>query len=189
WRVEERIKTGKIDVDRIDKPAVRWLIRASPLPIRREEGMQWIDAGHRAAQSRSGFAEPRQRLEIADPGILAVPEGIKGRGQSERSCAAGDASIQEAGRRAYDETADVCRILRANGVVIPGRKRGQRNGQMAYRLAPNHDSADLGKALLRKLKMLRVPVLESDGEANGPVALVLRHRQSHPSRRSRCQQL
>src|SRR5262249_54854909 len=130
-RVKESVETGEVDVDGIDESTIRGLIWTGPVAIRREEVMQGIYSCEGTAQVCGDFAELRQGLEIADPEIPLVPQGIEVRGQSEQSGTASNTCAQEAGPRADDETARARRIFLQHQVVISRRKPGQRDGQMA----------------------------------------------------------
>src|SRR5262249_56430821 len=122
------------------------------LAIGRKQMMQRIDTRNGAAEARRRFAEAGQRLEIADPRVAMVPQGVEVGGQAEKPATARDRFVEEAGLRAHDEAAFLVREVLEDGGVITGRKRGKRDGQMTHGLAADRDAAKLPEFSARELQ-------------------------------------
>ena len=77
---------GDVDVDRVEKAPVGGMVRARALAVLGEQRVQRIDADDAAAGARGGFAEQRQRGEVADALVAAPAQRIKMRGEPEAAC-------------------------------------------------------------------------------------------------------
>lgn len=157
-----------IQINRIDKSPIGWVIRARPLALPREQHMQRIDTDRGRPLLRGCFGEQGQGGEIANALIVVTPQCVKLRRDAKSFGTPPDLIGQKAASRRDREMADGIRSVIAPDAMPSFRQSWQIDPPDLRRKSVQTGGQFNASLVGPQPNTVRLTVLPFDGQPDRP---------------------